>query len=461
MEQDAIIKIIESQRSYYFSGATREINFRIKQLKTLRKLILENEAEILGALKSDMDKPPFEAQLSEIQIVVQEIDHFLDYIKQWSHEKIVPTPLMHQPGKSIIVKEPYGVVLIIAPWNYPFQLLVDPLIGAIAAGNCAVLKPSEISAATSALMKKLFSKYFNENYIAVIEGGIPETQILLSQKFDYIFYTGSTVVGKIVMEAASKYLTPVTLELGGKSPCIVDKNINIKQTAKKICWGKFFNAGQTCIAPDYLLVEKSIKAKLLEEIKITIKEFYGENPIESADYTSIVSERHFSRLVKFLSDGKIVTGGKYDNERLRIEPTVIEDISWDDNIMKDEIFGPILPVLEFDDVDEVINIVNEHPKPLALYVFSKSRKFQKLIINKTSSGGVCINDVLSHITTEHLPFGGVGESGMGSYHGKKSFDSFTHEKSVMRKSFLIDTPVKYPPYIKLTGFMKRIIKIIS
>lgn len=461
MVEKSIINLLEEQREFYSSGITKEISFRIKQLKTLKKLISENEKEILEALRLDLNKPEFEAQLSEIQIVCQEIEHILDNIKLWSKNSIVPTPLLHWPGKSMIVKEPFGVVLIIAPWNYPFQLLVDPLVGAIAAGNCALLKPSEISANTSALVSKLFKKYFDEKYIAVIEGGVPETQILLSQKTDYIFYTGSTAVGKIVMEAAAKHLTPVTLELGGKSPCIIDKSINIKQTAKKICWGKFFNAGQTCIAPDYLLVDRSIKEQLLNEIKNTLKKFYGENPLESKDYASIVSERHFTRLVGFLSEGNKVCGGNYDKSRLRIEPTLLDNINWSDEVMKDEIFGPVLPVLEFDKIEDAIKIVNEHPKPLALYIFSRSRRFQNAIIKNISAGGVCINDILSHITTENLPFGGVGNSGMGSYHGKKSFDTFTHEKSVLRKSFLVDTPIKYPPYIKLTGLMKRIINLIS
>jgi aldehyde dehydrogenase (NAD+) len=461
MDNKTIINTIESQRVYFSSGATKKISFRTKQLKVLRNLITENDNEILEALSLDLKKPAFEAQLSEIQIVVQEIDHFLDHIQLWAKETVVPTPIMHKPGKSIILKEPYGVALIIAPWNYPFQLLVDPLVGAIAAGNCALLKPSEITVNTSKLIAKLFKKYFDEKYIAVIEGGVPETQLILAQKFDYIFYTGSTAVGKVIMEAAAKFLTPVTLELGGKSPCIVDKNVNIKQTAKKICWGKFFNAGQTCIAPDYLLVEKSIKQELLEAIKQTLKKFYGENPLDSSDYTSIVSERHFNRLTGFLSDGNLVCGGSHDISRLRIEPTVLDNINWNDEVMKDEIFGPVLPVLEYENVEDAIKIINEHPKPLALYIFSRSHKLQYKILNSTSSGGVCINDILSHITTEHLPFGGVGNSGMGSYHGKKSFDTFTHEKSVLRKSFLIDMPVKYPPYVKLTGAMKRIINLIS
>jgi len=449
--------ILQNQKKYFETGITKRLSFRVNQLKALRLLIINHESEILAAVYKDLSKPDFENQLTETQFTLWEISHAIKMLKSWIVPENVPTPLFHQPAKSIIYSEPLGQALIIAPWNYPFQLLISPLVAAIAAGNTVLLKPSEISVNTSAMIAKLIPQYFNEEYIAVVEGGVKETEELLDLKWDAIFYTGSTKVGKIIMSAAAKNLTPVTLELGGKSPCIVDKNINLKQTARKIIWGKFLNAGQTCIAPDYILVDKMIKDKLVNTLIEIIKEFYGENPQNSKDYARIINETHFNRLTSYLKDTEIVYGGNFDVSQKYISPTIILNPNLDSDLMNDEIFGPILPIIEYQSIDEAISFINKRPKPLALYVFSKNSKFNNEIIDKTSSGGVCVNDTLSHITTSSLPFGGVGDSGMGQYHAKAGFDNFSHKKSVLKKSQLIDYKLRYPPYLKLTPFLKKII----
>jgi acyl-CoA reductase-like NAD-dependent aldehyde dehydrogenase len=457
IQSDNFNEIIEHKRAFVTNGNTKTCEFRIRQLKTLKKMILEHETDIEKALYLDLHKPSFEAQFSEIQIVVQEINHLLKNLSLWMEDERVETPLLHLPGESFIMKQPFGIVLIIAPWNYPFQLLMAPLAGAIAAGNAVVLKPSEISSNTSSLMAELIAGYFNRDYIQVIEGGIQETGDLLKCRFDYIFYTGSTAVGKIVMEAAAKHITPLTLELGGKSPCIIDKNIHIRKTAEKICWGKFFNAGQTCIAPDYLLVHKDVKETLLAEIKKTIQKFYGNEISKSRDYARIVSEKHYKRLILLMDKEKIYCGGSCSEEEKYIEPTVMNNVSWYDKVMEDEIFGPLLPVLDYESLDEVIHEINVRPKPLAMYIFSGSEKFSNSIISATSAGGVCINDTLSHITTVFLPFGGVGDSGMGAYHGRASFDTFTHRKPVMRKAHSSNISLRYPPYRSVKPWLKKII----
>ncbi|RKD30545.1 aldehyde dehydrogenase [Thermohalobacter berrensis] len=451
-------EIVEKQKNFFEKGITKNISFRMEMLKHLKKVILENEKLILKALKDDLNKPPFEAYATEIGIVLDEIDYVIKNLKNWTKPKKVKTPIFHFLSKSFIYPEPYGVVLIIAPWNYPFQLVLSPLIGAIAGGNCAIIKPSEYSSNTSKILSKIINENFKSDFITVIEGGSEVNKSLLEQKFDYIFFTGSVRVGKIVMEAASKHLTPITLELGGKSPCIVDEEANIDLAAKRITWGKFLNAGQTCVAPDYLLVHKNIKEGLIKNIIKYIKEFYGDDPRKSPDYPRIINKKHFIRLSKLLEDGEIVYGGEVDEDDLYLSPTIIDNIDWNFEIMKDEIFGPLLPVLEYKDLDEVINKVNGKPKPLALYFFSNNKEKEKKVLEDIPFGGGCINDTIVHVASSYLPFGGVGNSGMGSYHGKASFDTFTHYKSILKKSNMFDINLRYPPYRNKIKALKKILK---
>ncbi|XWK86771.1 MAG: aldehyde dehydrogenase [Phormidium sp.] len=455
-QQFAVQDILQQQRKFFFAGKTKDIAFRLSQLKNLKQAILDNKDEIISALKADLNKPTFEAYLLEIG-VVKEIDYAIKNLKNWTKPKKVATPLEQLPGSAFIYPEPLGVVLIIAPWNYPFQLTISPLVGAIAAGNCAIVKPSEISPNTSSIIAKICQKTFDPAYIAVVEGGVETSKELLQQKFDHIFFTGGTAIGKIVMEAAAKNLTPVTLELGGKSPCIIDSDINIEYTARRIAWGKFINAGQTCIAPDYLLVNQTIKKPLVESIKNCLQEFYGDDPEKSPDFARIINQKQFNRLVELLKSGEIILGGKTNPETCYIAPTLMEKVSLDAPIMQEEIFGPILPILEYNNLEEAISIVNNQPKPLALYLFSKNQEYQQQILEKTSSGGVCINDTIMHIGISELPFGGVGNSGIGSYHGKASFDTFSHQKSVLKKSFLFDIKVRYAPYLGKLDLVKKFI----
>jgi aldehyde dehydrogenase (NAD+) len=450
---------IHKQRDFFHTSQTKEVSFRIQQLKTLKQAIIENEAAIFNALKADLNKPVVESFNAEILLVIKEIEYAIKNIKNWTKPKKAEVPWQFFPASAKIYPEPLGVVLIIGAWNYPFQLVVAPLIGAIAAGNCAIIKPSEIASHTSNLIVEIFEKYFDKSYLAAIEGGVETSQTLLAEKFDHIFFTGGAAVGKIVMQAAAKQLTPVTLELGGKSPCIVDSNIDLKIAARRITWGKFFNAGQTCLAPDYLLVDKKIKDNLLNEIKKCLQEFYGENPAKSPDYARIINQKQFDRLVnylKYLKNGKIIIGGETTSEERYIAPTIIDSVSWEDAIMQEEIFGPILPVIEFTDIAEAINIINSQPKPLALYLFSQNQNLQKQVISETSFGGGCINHTIIHYAVPSIPFGGIGNSGIGSYHGKASFDTFSHYKSVLKKPFLLDVKVLYPPYEGKLSLLRRI-----
>jgi aldehyde dehydrogenase (NAD+) len=461
MKEETIISLVNAQRAFYHSGITKSLDWRRQQLNALLKMLRENEEQIVEALHLDMGKPLFEAEFSEVQVLFHEVDTVLKNVYAWMQPEAAATPLLHFPGSSMVVKEPFGIVLIMAPWNYPFQLLIAPLIGALAAGNTAILKPSSVTVHTSNIIAQLIPKYFKPECVSVVECSGDEANILLRQKYDYIFYTGSAHAGRIVMEAAAKHLTPVTLELGGKSPCIVDKHTNIRQTATKICWGKFFNAGQTCIAPDYILVHVDIKEALLDEMKKVLIGFYGTEPSQSNSYARICNEKHFDRLVTLLDEGNIIAGGQHRRTEKYIAPTIIDNISWESAIMADEIFGPIMPVIAYSDLDDILQKINARPKPLALYIFSRSRTFKNKVISGTSSGGVCVNDTLSHFTTNLLPFGGVGESGMGQYHGKFSFNAFSHAKPVLSKSFLFDVPLRYPPYRKIGGLMKKIIRSIS
>ncbi|MBZ9689561.1 aldehyde dehydrogenase [Clostridium estertheticum] len=452
--------VLEKQRNYFNTGATRDLDFRIEKLVNLKKSIKKNEKQILEALWADLHKSEFEAYATEIGIILDEINFAVKHLKSWSKTKKVRTPLTNFLSSSYIYSEPYGVSLIISPWNYPFQLLMAPLIGAIAAGNCAMLKPSENAIKTTEVIIKVIEESFSEEFVCVVEayGGKESSEALLKEEFDYIFFTGSVPVGKIVMEAASKHLTPVTLELGGKSPCIVDKDADLKLAAKRIAWGKFLNAGQTCVAPDYVLVHQSVKEKLLTELTGYIKEFFGENPAKSNDFPRIVNERQFDRLVGLLGSGNIVTGGEYSKIEKYIAPTIIDNISWSDPIMLDEIFGPILPIIEFEDLEQVIKMVNSRPKPLALYFFSTNKNHQKRIIEMISYGGGCINDTIMHVASPYLPFGGVGASGMSAYHGKGSYDVFSHKKSVIKKSNLIDVKIRYAPYNDKIKLLKKLMK---
>ncbi|EJE7234507.1 TPA: aldehyde dehydrogenase [Clostridium botulinum] len=455
---ESIRNMLKKQKDFFEKGYTKDINFRIETLKKLKHNIKMNENNIFKALKIDLNKSEFETFITEIGIVYDEINGAIKNIKKWSKPKKVKTPITNFLASSYIYNEPYGVALIIAPWNYPFQLIMAPLVGAISAGNCVLLKPSELAVETEKIIVKIIKETFSDEYIGVVTGGVKESEALLKEKFDYIFYTGGINVGKIVMRAAAEHLTPITLELGGKSPCIVDKDANMDLAARRITWGKFLNAGQTCVAPDYLVVHKNIKEKLISSIENYIIEFFGENAFENEEYPRIINERHFKRLEGYLKEGKIVFGGKTDISNLYIEPTIIEGINLKNRIMEEEIFGPIFPVIEFEDIDEVIDIIKNNPKPLALYYFSEDKEKQEIIIKNISFGGGCINDTIMHLSTSTLPFGGVGSSGIGGYHGRASFDTFSHKKSILKKSNLIDIKIRYAPFKGKINLAKKLFK---
>jgi acyl-CoA reductase-like NAD-dependent aldehyde dehydrogenase len=453
--------IAEAQRAFYRRGLTREISFRMRQLGVLRSVIVQREGDILQALKRDLGRPTAEGYTSEIGIVLHEVDFALKNVAAWAKPRKVRTPLMLFPGSSWVYPEPYGCALIIAPWNYPFQLAVSPLIGALAAGNCAVVKPSEAAPHTSRLIADMIGNAFDPDYIAAVEGGVEETRVLLEQRFDYIFFTGGTRVGKIVMAAAARHPTPVTLELAGKNPCIVAASADPDKAARRIAWGKFVNAGQTCIAPDFVLAEKSIKPALLRRLAAAIESFYGTDPKTSPDFGRIVNDHHFERLRALMGDGEIVIGGKTDAAQRYIAPTIVDGVSWDHAIMQEEVFGPILPVLEFDDLETVMRTLEVKPKPLALYFFSEDRDRQEQVLRRLSSGGACINDTFGQLLNLRLPFGGVGDSGMGAYHGKAGFDTFSHSKSVVKRSTWMDPGIKYPPYRTPLAVLRRVMPLIS
>jgi len=448
---------IARQRAFFATGKTKDYDFRVSQLQKLSQLIKENEKLILEAVYRDLRKPAIEAFGSEILVTLSEIKYALKHLKTWMKPQKVGTPLNLFPSSSYIYAEPLGVVLIVAPWNYPFALTIQPLIGAIAAGNCAILKPSEHTPHTSSAIAKIINANFDPNFVTAIEGGIDTNQALLAEKFDHIFFTGGTAIGKIVMQAAAKHLTPVTLELGGKSPCIVDETCDLDITAKRIIWGKFYNCGQTCVAPDYLLVQQKIKPLLIAKLLEYVKVFFGENPQQSADFGRIVNERQFDRLVQLLGEGKILIGGQSDRGDRFIAPTLIDEVSPNSRIMADEIFGPILPILAYDQIAEAIAFVNAQPKPLALYLFSSNKQNQAQVLQSIPFGGGCLNDIIMHLGNPELPFGGVGNSGMGSYHGKSSFDTFTHYKSILKNSFRFDLKWRYPPYKMTLETLKKFI----
>lgn len=450
-------EIVEKQKQFFYSEKTKSVDFRLLQLDRLKEMIVSNEEKIIQALKKDLNKSEFEAFTTEIGFLYMELKEVRKKLKSWMRPEKVTNPITHKGAKSLIYKDPYGVALVIAPWNYPFQLALAPVIGAIAAGNCIILKPSELTPTISGLLKEMVAEYFDEEYFTVVEGAVKETQELLSSRVDYIFFTGSVRVGKIVMEKASEHLTPHTLELGGKSPTIVDQDANLEIAAKRIAWAKFTNAGQTCIAPDYLYVHEGVKDQFINLLKKSTLDLYGDS-LENPDYGRIVSEGHYQRLKGFLSNGKLLFGGKGDDGSLKIEPTFLEETHWDDPVMQEEIFGPILPVLTYRSLDEVIDQVRKHEKPLALYYFSESKEKQDQILSQLSFGGGCINDALFHIANPYLPFGGVGQSGTGAYHGKASFDTFTHQKSVVHQTTKFDFPFRYPGNKKGLNLIKKFMK---
>lgn len=454
-----IEKIVKCQRKFFASGQTKDYLFRIKQLKKLAECIHKYEQEIYEALYRDLNKAPFECYATEIGIVLDEIRYLQKHLRAFMRPEYVRTPLTQFPAKSVCISEPYGVVLVMAPWNYPFQLSLCPVAGALAAGNCAVIKPSAYAPHTAKVIAKMLQENFPAHLVCVVQGGREENTELLQQKFDYIFFTGGVTVGKLVMEAAAKNLTPVTLELGGKSPCIVDETADLLMTARRLVWGKFLNSGQTCVAPDYLLVQESVRDALVMAMKKEISRQFGKDPLANKDYVKIINSRHWKRLKDLMCGADILAGGRASEELQKIEPTILGGVNENSPVMQEEIFGPLLPVLIFRHIEEAIRFVNQREKPLALYLFTKSAENEKNVLRRTSSGGGCINDVVVHLATPHMPFGGVGNSGMGSYHGKQSYATFSHKKSIMKKALWPDLPLRYQPYHKMSlALLKKIQK---
>lgn len=446
MTNEQIASLLDKQREYYKSGVTVPVNFRIEQLKKLYAAIKKYENEILQALHTDLGKSDYESFMCEIGLVLSEITYMIRHTKKFAKRKTVFTPITNFHAHCFKQPVPYGNTLIMSPWNYPFLLTVDPLADAIAAGNTAVVKPSAYSPATSAIISKIISECFDAEYIAVITGGRAENAALLEQKFDFVFFTGSQAVGKEVLRHTAEHLTPAVLELGGKSPCIVDKSANIALAAKRIVFGKFLNCGQTCVAPDYILCESSVKDKFINEVASQIKIQYGDNPLKNKDYGKIINQKHFERLCGLIDKNKVIIGGETDCGSNRIAPTVMDNVTENDAVMGEEIFGPIMPILTFDDFDKTVDDLKDKDKPLALYLFSSDKKRIKRITTELSYGGGCINDVVVHLSTSEMGFGGVGQSGMGSYHGKDGFDAFSHYKSIMDKKTWLDLPMRYQPY---------------
>lgn len=453
-------KEIESIFSYFKSGETRSYQFRKKQLQKLYNAVKEFEKKIFEALNKDLHKSAEESYATEVGFVLSELSYCIKHLKEWMNPTKVSTPLVLMPSSSTIIYDPLGVCLIIAPWNYPFQLLITPLIGAIAGGNCAVLKPSEFTPHTTTVIKEMIETTFHKNFITVVEGdGIKVVpQLMNENRFDHVFFTGSISVGKEIAKLAAPQLIPTTLELGGKSPCIIDKNIDVKSTVQRITWGKFTNAGQTCVAPDYLLIHKSKKDVVIEGIKKSIKKFYGEHPHQSNDYGRIINENRFNKLCSYLNDGEILLGGNTNKDDLYIAPTLMHNIVENAAIMQDEIFGPLLPIFTYTEIEEVVERIQHHANPLSLYIFSNNKSVQNKIVENISFGGGCINNTLVHLGNPELPFGGVAYSGMGVYHGEFSFKNFTRPKAIINSSTLVDPSIKYPPYKGKLKFLKWMLK---
>jgi aldehyde dehydrogenase (NAD+) len=453
--------IIASQRAYFQSGATRSNDFRLAQLRTLRDLLESNDADLLAALNADLGKSPQEAYTSEIAFLLGEIRHAIRRLPAWTKPERRKSPFIAWPARSVVRSEPLGVALIIGPWNYPLQLLLAPLIGAISAGNCAILKPSEMAPHTAELVGRLIRAAFPEEYIACVQGGRETAEALLAEKFDTIFFTGSTRTGKAVMAAAARHLTPATLELGGKCPCIVGEDAPVDITARRIVWGKFMNAGQTCVAPDHVWVHRGIAPALVEALKRTLLEFYGTNPAESPDYGRIINAAHHARLTGYLEDGEIACGGQSDAGKRYLAPTILTKPRMDSPVMTEEIFGPILPVVEYEDIGDVLRYQREMPKPLAIYLFTNDSALRDVVIEGTESGGVCVNDTILQILGSDLPFGGVGDSGMGTYHGKAGFNCFSHRRVIMERPFKPDPKFRYPPQRTPLATLKRILRFFG
>ena len=451
-------EILAHQKEFFYSGKSRDLSFIISKLQALKEAIIRHEDLIYEALHKDFKKSKFETYFSEIGIVISEIEMTIKNLKQWSKPKKVRSAALNFPSKDYIYNEPYGIVLVIAPWNYPFQLAVAPVISAIAAGNTVVLKPSELTSNTAQLIEDIIRSVFDSKHVKVIQGGVPETTALLEERWDYIFFTGSVPVGKIVAKAAAQHMTPVTLELGGKNPCIVDGSMDIKLTAKRLVWGKFVNAGQTCIAPDYILAHKTIKPKLIEELKLEIYKAYGNDASLSEDYPRIVNDKNLTRLSQMLEGVDVIYGGDIKKEDCYLSPTLIDEPSLESPVMADEIFGPILPILEYETMDDLKQIINRYEKPLGFYVFSKRKAFYKTMINSFSFGGGAINDTMIHFGNPRLPFGGVGESGIGAYHGRLGFDTFSHQKGITIKANWLDIPLRYAPYTNKLKAIKNAFK---
>lgn len=451
----AIENQVKAHHTFFATQQSKSVNYRLQQLKKLKKAVLKFQPKIEKALWLDLHKSPEEAYLTETSIVLNEIDYHIKHLKRWAKPKRVSTPLFVLPSSSRLIHEPYGVAMIMAPWNYPFQLLINPLVGAISAGCCALLKPAPQTPTVATVIQEMISETFTSEYVSIVQGSKEENTQMFAQKFDVMCFTGSPYLGRIVMQAAAKNLTPVVLELGGKSPCIVDKDANLDIAAKRIVWGKFINAGQTCIAPDYLFAHTSIKDDLIDKMKQHIKAMYGENPQESRFFPRIVTPQAHDRLTAYLEGMKIVSGGAKDREDLYIEPTILDNVTPKDAVMQDEIFGPILPVMTFEQINTVLEYVNTNEKPLAFYFFGKNST-AKSVLQQTTSGGGCINDTLMHIANHHLPFGGVGNSGMGSYHGKRSFEAFSHKRGIVSTPTWIDIPFKYVPF-KYFKLLKKLV----
>ena len=451
-----IEQTINAQRKFFATNKTFDIKFRLNALDRLKASVKKHETDLLEAIHKDLGKSATESYMCEVGLLLEKISYTRRHLHSWTRTRRKITPLTNFHAKSMIVQEPYGIVLIMSPWNYPVLLTLEPLVGAIAAGNCAVVKPSAYSPETSAIMQKLISETFEPGYVAIVTGGRAENANLLEQKFDYIFFTGGVTVGKLVMEKASKHLTPVTLELGGKSPCIIDHTANLRIAARRITFGKFLNCGQTCIAPDYVLVEKSVHDEFVSLLKEETDKMYGKDIFDNKDYGKMVNQKHFDRVSGLIDKGKTVYGGRLKAETLQIEPTILDNVMPDDAVMQEEIFGPVLPIIAVENTNKAANFIKSRPKPLALYLFTSDRKVERQFMRQVPFGGGCVNDTIIHIATNNLPFGGVGNSGMGSYHGKKTFETFSHAKSVVKKYTWLDISMRYQPY---TSWKDKLIRM--
>ena len=459
MNETEIKDLVSRQRRYFLTGETLPVESRLEALKKLKKCIQEHEQEINEALKADLGKSAFESYMCETGLVLSELSYMIKNTPSYAREQTVPTPIAQFSSRSYRKPSPYGVVLIMSPWNYPFLLSIDPLIDAIAAGNTAIVKPSAYSPNTSRVIEKILSQCFDRSHVAVVTGGRAENTCLLNEHFDYIFFTGSQHVGREVMEKASRYLTPVTLELGGKSPCIVEKSANLKLAARRIVFGKYLNCGQTCVAPDYIYCDREIKDELIRQIKKQIRKQYSASPLDNKNYGKIINEKHFSRILGLIDSQKVVHGGENNPDTLQIAPTVMDNVIFEDAVMQEEIFGPVLPVLTYDSLDEAIGKINSMAHPLALYIFTSDKSAAEKVTSRCSYGGGCVNDTIIHLATSEMGFGGFGESGMGAYHGKDGFDTFTHYKSIVNKKTWIDLPMRYQPYRKLNEkLLKKFLK---